>query len=148
MSAATRMHTLWNPEFEAPYLNQEIIPLPPSPPLPPSSYNSHSHSAHLAFTPKQKDAYTKCRQYEYDSNLKSPSARSASKTLSPLVAARLLGWLLVCAPCAEGRDALAEDILGCVDDGGVRRDGGESEEETLYTLSLKWKGWFLRYCEC
>ena len=54
----------------------------------------------------------------------------------------------MCAPCAEGRDALAEDILGCVDDGGVRGDEGESEEETLYTLSVKWKEWFLRYCEC
>ncbi|KAI0083179.1 hypothetical protein BDY19DRAFT_746002 [Irpex rosettiformis] len=75
-------------------LKSPPVPLPAEPP---------SH-----FTADERTAYSHCKTYE--SAHSSDNEPLDNTSLPPIMAARILGWMLVHAPCPEGRSALASDI--------------------------------------
>ena len=97
------------------------MPLPTSPP---------SH-----FSPEQCIAYDRCKRYELSQAPGIQTSPDNSQYFQPIVAARVLGWMLVYAPCSEGRAALAEDICNC------------QNEEALYDLAITFKYSLLRCCK-
>jgi len=74
--------------------------------------------APFSFDDAERQAYTRCRTFELDSRTMPDGVG-----VKPVVASRILGYMLLHVPSAGGRAAIAHDINNCAENDALRRLG-------------------------
>ena len=94
-------------------------------PLPANQYNINTH-------PREHNAYAKCVAYESNTLA---GLHPVPPGVSPLVCARLLGYMILYAPTDIGRENISNEVMSC------------PNEEYLADMAKLYIQIFLRCCE-